>query len=97
MEERTTTLRRRIAALLGSAVPVSAGVIDDVLMTGYAHALELDAERLRLERGITASAPRVRNGAVAVRVEADGVRLAVVTAQLDALRAELQALRKRRS
>jgi CHASE1-domain containing sensor protein len=93
MEERTTTLRRRIAALLGSDAAAPPGELHDVLMTGYALALELDAERLRLEREITASAPRVRDGAVAVRVEEDGARLAAVTALLGALRADIEALR----
>lgn len=89
------TLRRRIAALLGSDAAMPLGELDDVLMRGYAHALELDAERLRLEREITANAPRARNGAVAVRMEADGARLAAVTAALDALRVDLEALRTR--
>jgi hypothetical protein len=96
MDEPTITLRRRIAALLGSEAGPAAGELDDVLMTGYAHALELDAERLRLEREITTSAIEVHDGTVAVRVQRSGLRLAAVAAALEALRADLEALRAQR-
>src|SRR3954469_15923664 len=68
--------------------------MEDTLTDGYARALQLESERLRLERRISHLAHDVQGGAEADELRALAARKREVDAELTALRRHLGALQK---
>ena len=68
--------------------------MEDTLTDGYARALELESERLRLERRIGRLAHQVDGREDAEELRALAGRLRDVDVELDRLRARLGALQK---
>jgi hypothetical protein len=91
-----TTMLDTIQELLDGAPAPTLDSLEEPLTTGYAHALALEGERLRLERELR-SLIRTPNGATRERREAVGqleTRLATVDGDLRHLRRLLATLRK---
>jgi predicted nucleic acid-binding Zn-ribbon protein len=95
-------LLNRIHGLLGEPAPGTAApplaTLEDTLTTGYAAVLELEAERLRLQRDIVLVVRKM--SVVAARTHADEIRaledrIARVDRRLANLRAELIPLKQR--
>jgi chromosome segregation ATPase len=68
--------------------------MEDTLTDGYARALQLEGERLRLERRIAALAHKVEGPEEADELKALAGRLRDIDAELDGLRSQLGALQK---
>ena len=68
--------------------------MEDTLTDGYARALELESERLRLERRIGHLAHHVESQGQADELRALAARLRDVDLELDSLRSRLGALQK---
>lgn len=68
--------------------------MEDTLTDGYARALQLEGERLRLERKIGKLAHNVDGREQADELKALAVRLRDVDGELDGLRSQLGALQK---
>lgn len=69
------------------------GAADDLLAEGYAQALKLDAERLSLERRITALAARADDPETAQELRRAWLEHRTLGGELSALRALLRRLR----
>ena len=85
------------APTTGAEAPTLAR-LEDALTEGYAQALALEAERLRLERRISEVARRVDGGDVSASAEeltSLGRRLTSADGELETLRALLAALQQR--
>ena len=81
----------------GSEAPTLAR-LEEALTDGYAQALALEAERLRLERRISEVARQVDGGdfsAFAEELRSLGRRLTSADGEIETLRARLDALRER--
>ena len=89
------TLQERISTLL-SEVP-SGDDVDGLLTEGYARALKLDAERLQLERKITALAARADDPDAAQELRKAWLRHRTLGAELRELRRLLRELREQAS
>ena len=89
------TLQERISTLL-SDVP-SGDNVDALLTEGYARALKLDAERLQLERKITALAARADDPDAAQELRKAWLRHRTLGAELRELRRLLRELREQAS
>ena len=89
-------LLERISSLLKnrSADPGDVTEMEDTLTDGYARALELESERLRLERRIGHLAHHVESQGQADELRALAARLRDVDLELDSLRSRLGALQK---
>ncbi|HKO74405.1 MAG TPA: hypothetical protein VJU01_03750 [Gaiellaceae bacterium] len=68
--------------------------MEDTLTDGYARALQLEGERLRLERRIATLAHSVEGPKEADELKALAGRLRDIDGELDALRGQLGALQK---
>jgi len=68
--------------------------MEDTLTDGYARALELEGERLRIERRIATLAHNAHGPAAADELKILAVRLRDVDAAIDGLRGQLGALQK---
>lgn len=95
-------VQEQIAELLGlphaGAGAPSLARIEDTLTEGYAQALALEAERLRLERSLEEAARGARDGdaaEVAQRIAAVSERLTSANGELIGLRAQLATLHDR--
>jgi hypothetical protein len=86
-------LELRIAALLDDA-PDPAHGAHALLAEGYARALKLDAERLRLERLITTLAARADDPAAAQELRRAWLRHRTLNRELSQLRRLLRRLRE---
>jgi hypothetical protein len=87
----TERLELRIAsALADGAAPDAA---EDLLAEGYARALRLDAERLKLERTITALAARADEPAAAQELRRAWLRHRTLLGELSEMRALLRRLK----
>lgn len=85
------TIEDRIYTLLeASQAPEGA---DDLLAEGYARALKLDAERLTLERNITALAARADHEEAAHELRRAWLRHRTINAELRQLRTLLRRLK----
>ena len=73
------------------------GDVHDLLTEGYAQALALDAERLRLERQIGERAERADDPGTAQELRSLWLRQRSVTDELADLRAMLERLRERQA
>jgi hypothetical protein len=85
-------LAGRIQSVLGTDAAAS-GATETVLTDGYAHALQLDGERMKLERRITVLAARAEQPDAAHELRDAWLRHRTVTAELRELRAMLRQLR----
>jgi hypothetical protein len=86
----TERLELRIESALASGQGAS---IDDLLAEGYANALKLDAERLSLERRITALAARAEEPDTAQELRRAWLRHRTLGRELGELRGLLRRLR----
>ena len=68
--------------------------VEHVLAEGYAHALKLDAERLRLERTITTLAARADDGEAAQELRRAWLRHRTLDGELRELRGLLGRLKE---
>ena len=89
--ERITGLLRNRSADPGKPLVTE---MEDTLTDGYARALQLESERLRLERRIGELAHSVDGREQADELKALAGRLRDVDAELDGLRSQLGALQK---
>ena len=89
-------LLERISSLLKnrSADPGDVTEMEDTLTDGYARALQLEAERLRLERRIGALARSVTGREQADELRGLAGRLRDIDLELDGLRGQLGALQR---
>ena len=87
----TDELEQRIVTLLAGTP--EQGEADTLLTEGYTHALALDAERLRLERRITALAARADDVDAAQDLRRAWLRHRTITAELRELRGLLRRLK----
>ncbi len=92
---------RNILATPNSAEPTSfLELVDSTLTEGYAHALQLEAERWRIERRIAelvAALPSETSELQASELAELSDRLAAANESIASLRALLDSLRERRS
>lgn len=86
----------RISDLLEAAT-VDADDVDGLLAEGYTRALKLDAERLSLERRITALAARADDSDAAQGLRRAWLRHRTINAELRQLRQLLRQLKDRAS
>jgi hypothetical protein len=91
-----TAMLDTIQELLDGAPAPTLDSLEEPLTTGYAHALALEGERLRLERELRSL---IRTPSVAPRERKAGVerletRLATIDGDLRALRSKLATLRR---
>jgi hypothetical protein len=89
--ERITSLLKNRSADPGKPLVTE---MEDTLTDGYARALELESERLRLERDIGSLAHRVDGEEDAGELRALAARLRGVDLELDGLRSQLGALQR---
>jgi hypothetical protein len=89
------TLQERISTLLSE--PPSGEHADALLTEGYARALKLDAERLQLERRITALAARADDQDAAQELRRAWLRHRTLGGELRELRGLLRELREQAS
>jgi ABC-type phosphate transport system auxiliary subunit len=89
--ERITGLLKNRSADPGKPLVTE---MEDTLTDGYARALQLESERLRLERRIGELAHSVDGREQADELKALAGRLRDVDAELDGLRSQLGALQK---
>src|SRR5206468_10102138 len=89
--ERITSLLKSRSADPGKPLVTE---MEDTLTDGYARALELESERLRLERRIGQLAHRVDGPKEADELRALAGRLRDVDIELDRLRGQLGALQR---
>ena len=89
--ERITSLLKNRSADPGKPLVTE---MEDTLTDGYARALELESERLRLERRIGHLAHRVDGPEEADELRALAGRLRDVDIELDGLRGQLGALQR---
>jgi ABC-type phosphate transport system auxiliary subunit len=89
--ERITRLLKNRSADPGKPLVTE---MEDTLTDGYARALELESERLRLERRIGQLARRVDGPEEADELRALAGRLRDVDSELDRLRGQLGALQR---
>ena len=89
--ERITSLLKNRSADPGKPLVTE---MEDTLTDGYARALQLEGERLRLERRIGQLAHSVESREQADELKALAARLRDVDADLDGLRGRLGALQK---
>ena len=89
--ERITSLLKDPSADPGKPLVTE---MEDTLTDGYARALELEGERLRLERRIGQLAHRVDGQEDADELRALAARLRDVDGELDGLRDQLGALQR---
>jgi ABC-type phosphate transport system auxiliary subunit len=89
--ERITTLLKNRSADPGKPLVTE---MEDTLTDGYARALELEVERLRLERRIGELAHDVEGAQGASELRSLASRLRRVDAELDGLRDQLGALQR---
>src|SRR6185312_3752085 len=89
--ERITSLLENRSADPGKPLVTE---MEDTLTDGYARALQLEGERLRLERRIGELAHRVDGPEDADELKSLAGRLRDVDAELDGLRSQLGALQK---
>jgi len=89
--ERITGLLKNRSADPGKPLVTE---MEDTLTDGYARALEIESERLRLERRIGHLAHRVEGWEDAEELRALAGRLRDVDLELDGLRGQLGALHK---
>ena len=89
--ERITSLLKNRSADPGKSLVTE---MEDTLTDGYARALELESERLRLERRIGQLAHRVDGPKDADELRALAARLRDVDIELDRLRGQLGALQR---
>ena len=89
--ERITSLLKNRSADPGKPLVTE---MEDTLTDGYARALELESERLRLERRIGQLAHRVDGPKDADELRALAARLRDVDIELDRLRGQLGALQR---
>ncbi|HEX3255910.1 MAG TPA: hypothetical protein VHQ96_08955 [Gaiellaceae bacterium] len=89
-------LLERISSLLmnRSADPGNVTEMEDTLTDGYARALELESERLRLERQMGQLAHSIDGPEQADQMRALAERLLAVDFELDGLRGHLGALQR---
>jgi hypothetical protein len=69
--------------------------MEHTLTDGYAHALALEGESLRIEREIDAAVARIKQGDEPARIDHLAQRLAATERQLRSLRLQLDSLRLR--
>jgi hypothetical protein len=86
------TLETRISSLLAETASREAAA-EGLLAEGYAHALKLDAERLSLERRITALAARADDGDAARELRRAWLRHRTLAGELRDLRRLLRRLK----
>jgi len=99
MAEDGTTIFAEIEAVLADATP-PLDALEDTLTAGYAAALALEAERWRIERGISAAAASLGSGSddgQAQEIANLARRLDVAEGDLARLRELLATLRDRAS
>src|SRR4029453_11238135 len=89
--ERITALLKTRSADPGKPLVTE---MEDTLTDGYARALQLDSERLRLERRIGELAHSVEGPREADELKALAGRLRDIDGELDRLRGQLGALQK---
>jgi hypothetical protein len=89
--ERITALLKTRSADPGKPLVTE---MEDTLTDGYARALQLDSERLRLERRIGELAHSVEGPREADELKALAGRLRDIDRELDGLRGQLGALQK---
>ena len=91
-------LLERITSLLGNRASDPGKPLvtemEDTLTDGYARALELEVERLRLERSMGELARHVDDAASAEELRGLAARIRAVDAELDGLRDRLGALQR---
>ena len=87
------TIEERITGVLDAAAAVSADAADGLLAEGYTRALRLDAERLSLERRITALAARADDAEAAQDLRRAWLRHRTINAELRQLRQLLRRLK----
>ena len=94
-------IRALLAASEGDAARPSLDQIEDTLTTGYARALQLEAERWRLERRVGEVAARIAGGGAGVGETEELASLARCSSKMDedlgVLRRALRDLRDRAS
>jgi hypothetical protein len=90
-----TTVHENLEALLDGRVEPSLDQLEDTLTTGYAAALQIEGERLRLERELRDALRRPRPGASG-RAEFERLRERLVEADVELrdLRELLSAIRR---
>jgi hypothetical protein len=89
-------LRERLDAAL-SRNGAEGENLEDLVTEGYAHALALDAERMKLERGITELAARAEDPAAAQELRKLWLRHRTMRQQLSELRSMLAELKRARA
>jgi hypothetical protein len=95
MASDLATLLDQIDELLALRGTAPREEIERALTDGYAHALGIEAERMRLERelGATAVALEAADGPQATRISEIARRIVAANEDLSGLRAKLSALR----
>jgi len=87
----TERVELRIESALAEGAPADAA--EDLLAEGYARALQLDAERLRLERTITGLAARADEPAAAQELRRVWLRHRTLLGELSEIRTLLRRLK----
>jgi hypothetical protein len=89
----TDELQTRINNIIELGASDATAAPDDLLAEGYARALRLDAERLQLERRITALAARADDADAAQELRRTWLRHRTIMGELRELRALLRRLK----
>jgi hypothetical protein len=89
-------IRRLLAAPEGGEEVRAVAHLEDTLTSGYAHALAVEAERMRLERRLGDAARQLgSNGAAAGEIASLAERINAADSDLTSMRGLLAALRER--
>lgn len=89
-------IRRLVAAPEGGEEVRGVAHLEDALTSGYAHALAVEAERMRLERRLGEAARQLgSNGASAAEIAVLAQRINAADSDLTSMRGLLAALRER--